>query len=248
MGCVTQIGEQALNVGRVAGSSRAGRRRSPRRRSTASAAPPCRRPSTRPRRSRPVTSTSSSRRASSRCRACRWGRTSASRAGRASTRSSPSAGRSSRRASPPRRSRRSGTSRARISTRTRSSRTAARSPRSTAACSSARSCRSTSRNGEMFTVDEAPRRDTSAEKLAGLKPAFIEDGASRPGNSSQIVDGAAAMLLVSEEACRAPRADAARPLRLVRIAGVDPFRMLHGNPQACAQALAGPGSAGTTWP
>ena len=47
MGCVTQIGEQALNVGRVAGSSRAGRRRSPRRRSTASAARRCRRRSTR---------------------------------------------------------------------------------------------------------------------------------------------------------------------------------------------------------
>ena len=57
--------------------------------------------------------------------------------------------------------------------------------------------------GEAFSVDEAPRRDTSAEKLASLKPAFIEDGVVTAGNSSQIVDGAAAMLVVSEAAASA---------------------------------------------
>ncbi len=92
-------------------------------------------------------------------------------------------------------------------------------------------------NGESFTVDETPRRDTSAEKLASLKPAFIEEGRVTAGNSSQIVDGAAAMLVVSEAAASdlglTPRA------RFVSfgIAGVDPFRMLHGNPAACGQAL-----------
>ncbi len=55
-------------------------------------------------------------------------------------------------------------------------------------------------DGTPFLVDEAPRRDTSAEKLASLKPAFIEDGVVTAGNSSQIVDGAAAMLVVSESA------------------------------------------------
>ena len=92
-------------------------------------------------------------------------------------------------------------------------------------------------DGEAFTVDETPRRDTSAEKLAGLKPAFIEDGRVTAGNSSQIVDGAAAMLLVSEDT--ASRHGLTPRARFVSfgIAGVDPFRMLHGNPQACEQAL-----------
>jgi len=92
-------------------------------------------------------------------------------------------------------------------------------------------------DGSTFTVDEAPRRDTSAEKLAGLKPAFIADGVVTAGNSSQIVDGSAAMLVVSEEA--ASRLGVTPRARFVSfgLAGVDPFRMLHGNPQACEQAL-----------
>ena len=98
--------------------------------------------------------------------------------------------------------------------------------------------------GETFSVDEAPRRDTSAEKLASLKPAFIEGGVVTAGNSSQIVDGAAAMLVASEAAATrlglTPRAQFVS----FGIAGVDPFRMLHGNPQACAQALR---RAGLDW-
>jgi len=92
-------------------------------------------------------------------------------------------------------------------------------------------------DGASFLVDEAPRRDTSAEKLASLKPAFLEDGRVTAGNSSQIVDGAAAMLVVSEAA--AGRLGLTPRARFVSfgIAGVDPFRMLHGNPEACAQAL-----------
>ena len=92
-------------------------------------------------------------------------------------------------------------------------------------------------DGTAFTVDEAPRRDTSAERFASLKPAFIEDGVVTAGNSSQIVDGAAAMLVVSEAA--ATRLGVTPRARFVSfgLAGVDPFRMLHGNPQACDQAL-----------
>ena len=92
-------------------------------------------------------------------------------------------------------------------------------------------------DGGSFAVDEAPRRDTSAEKLAGLNPAFIEDGRVTAGNSSQIVDGASAMLLVSDAA--ASRHGLTPRARFVSfgLAGVDPFRMLHGNPQACEQAL-----------
>src|SRR5207302_1050775 len=54
--------------------------------------------------------------------------------------------------------------------------------------------------GAMVGVDETPRRDTSLEKLAALQPAFIPDGKVTAGNSSQICDGAAAVLIASEAA------------------------------------------------
>lgn len=48
-------------------------------------------------------------------------------------------------------------------------------------------------------ADEGIRRGTTAEKLAGLKPAFAEDGVIHAGNSTQISDGAAALLVTTEE-------------------------------------------------
>jgi len=90
----------------------------------------------------------------------------------------------------------------------------------------------------VFAVDEAPRRETTAEALAGLQPAFDPAGVITAGNSSQIVDGSAAVLIASETAVERlglqPRA------RFVSfgIAGVDPTRMLHGNPQAMQKAVA----------
>jgi acetyl-CoA acyltransferase len=98
--------------------------------------------------------------------------------------------------------------------------------------------------GVLFAVDETPRRDTSLEKLATLPPAFKEDGVVTAGGSSQIVDGAAAMLVTSEE--RAGELGLEPRARFVSfgLAGVDPYRMLHGNPQACEKALA---KAGLTW-
>jgi acetyl-CoA acyltransferase len=96
----------------------------------------------------------------------------------------------------------------------------------------------------LFAVDETPRRDTSAEKLASLQPAFKSDGVVTAGNSSMIVDGSAAMLVVSEAA--AGRLDLEPKARFVSfgLSGVDPYRMLHGNPQAAARALE---KAGLTW-
>jgi len=96
----------------------------------------------------------------------------------------------------------------------------------------------------LVAVDENPRRDTSLEKLASLKPAFKEDGKITAGNSSAIVDGAAAMLVASEGA--ATRLGLEPRARFVSfgLAGVDPYRMLHGNPLACERALA---KAGLTW-
>jgi acetyl-CoA acyltransferase len=89
-----------------------------------------------------------------------------------------------------------------------------------------------------FAVDEAPRRETSADALAALKPAFRPDGVVTAGNSSQIVDGSAAVLVASERA--AERLELAPRARFLGfgIAGVDPTRMLHGNPQAMGKALA----------
>ena len=54
-------------------------------------------------------------------------------------------------------------------------------------------------DGERFAVDEGVRRDTSLDKLASLRPAFSEDGRISAGSSSQISDGAAAVLVMSEE-------------------------------------------------
>jgi acetyl-CoA acetyltransferase family protein len=98
--------------------------------------------------------------------------------------------------------------------------------------------------GVLFEVDETPRADTSLEALAGLAPAFVPNGTVTAGNSSQICDGAAAVLVASESACSRlglkPRA------RFVSfgLAGVDPRLMLHGNPQACDRAMA---RAGLGW-
>ena len=98
--------------------------------------------------------------------------------------------------------------------------------------------------GVVLGVDETPRRDTSADALAALKPAFLPEGKVTAGNSSQICDGAAAVLVASESA--AARLGLGPRARFVSfgLAGVDPYRMLHGNPQACNKALA---RAGLTW-
>ena len=77
-------------------------------------------------------------------------------------------------------------------------------------------------------ADEGVRRDTSMEKLAGLKPAFRPDGQVTAGNSSQISDGAAALLLASR--ATAERLGL-RPLARFAgfaLAGVDPVLMLTG--------------------
>ncbi len=81
---------------------------------------------------------------------------------------------------------------------------------------------------EIFKTDEGIRPDTTVETLANLKPAFKEDGKVTAGNSSQITDGASGTLIMSEEKASAmgytPRA------RFVAFAvtGADPVTMLTG--------------------
>jgi acetyl-CoA acetyltransferase family protein len=83
-------------------------------------------------------------------------------------------------------------------------------------------------DGELRVTDQGIRRNTNLEALAALKPAFKEDGTVTAGNSSQISDGAAAVLLMSREKAAGlgltPRA------RIVDAAtvGVDPVLMLTG--------------------
>jgi acetyl-CoA acyltransferase len=94
-----------------------------------------------------------------------------------------------------------------------------------------------------FAVDEAIR-ETTLEKMASLQPAFIPDGVVTAGNSSQIVDGSAALLIASEEKASALGLEPRARFLGFGIAGVDPHMMLHGNPEACEKALA---RAGLAW-
>ncbi len=96
----------------------------------------------------------------------------------------------------------------------------------------------------LFAVDETPRADTSAERLAALQPAFLPDGVVTAGSSSQICDGSAAVLVASEGACSRLGLEPRGRFVSFGLAGVDPHRMLHGNPQACDRALA---KAGLGW-
>jgi len=98
--------------------------------------------------------------------------------------------------------------------------------------------------GTLFAVDETPRADTSAEALAALPPAFVPEGRVTAGNSSQICDGAAAALVASEAACSRLGLEPRGRFVSFGLAGVDPRLMLHGNPQASERALA---RAGLGW-
>jgi 3-oxoadipyl-CoA thiolase len=70
--------------------------------------------------------------------------------------------------------------------------------------------------------DEHPRPDTSAEKLAALKPAFRENGTVTAGNSSGINDGAAALVIASEDKARQLGAEPLGTFVASAVAGVDP--------------------------
>ncbi len=87
-----------------------------------------------------------------------------------------------------------------------------------------------------FNQDEHPRQ-TSLEKLAGLKPAFAKDGTVTAGNSSGINDGAAAMLLASEEAVKLFNLQPIARVVSMAVAGVDPAIMGMGPVPSSQKAL-----------
>ena len=90
----------------------------------------------------------------------------------------------------------------------------------------------------LFDTDEFPRRDSSVESLAKLRPAFRKNGSVTAGNSSGINDGAAALLLMNEEMLK--RSGIAPLGRIVHFAcaGVDPRIMGIGPVAAIRKLLA----------
>ncbi|HKW23707.1 MAG TPA: thiolase family protein [Ktedonobacterales bacterium] len=93
-------------------------------------------------------------------------------------------------------------------------------------------------DGSSFTRDEGIRRDSTLEKLAALQPSFKPDGVITAGNSSQISDGAAAVLLMTPE--KASELGLRPRARIVaqKVVGVDPVMMLTGPIPATRQVLA----------
>jgi len=89
----------------------------------------------------------------------------------------------------------------------------------------------------VVTIDEGIRFDTSLEKMLALRPAFKEDGVVTAGNSSQISDGAAALVVMSEEAMK--RHDLEPMARIVArvVVGDDPIMMLTGVIPATREVL-----------
>lgn len=86
------------------------------------------------------------------------------------------------------------------------------------------------------SIDEHPR-ETSYEKLAGLKPAFAKDGSVTAGNSSGINDGAAMVLIVSEQALKLYNLTPIMKINAMAVAGVDPSIMGIGPVPATQKAL-----------
>ncbi|MFP5377064.1 MAG: thiolase family protein [Acidimicrobiia bacterium] len=92
--------------------------------------------------------------------------------------------------------------------------------------------------GDVLASDEGIRPGTTVEALAALKPAFKPDGGRvTAGNSSQITDGAAAALVMSEERCAALGLTPRARFAAFALAGVDPVTMLTGPIPATARVL-----------
>lgn len=89
-----------------------------------------------------------------------------------------------------------------------------------------------------FTADEGVRRTTTVEVLAGLKPSFREDGVIHAGNSSQISDGAAALLVTTPEKASELGLRPIVRFHSQSVVGDDPVKMLTGPIPATHKVLA----------
>jgi len=92
-------------------------------------------------------------------------------------------------------------------------------------------------NSAVIDTDEGPRRGTSYEKIASLPPAFEPEGMITAGNSSQISDGAAAVLIMSEAKVKELGLNARGRIVATAAVGVDPTIMLEGPIPATAKVL-----------
>lgn len=90
---------------------------------------------------------------------------------------------------------------------------------------------------KLFDTDEYPRGDTTVESLSKLKPAFQDDGSVTAGNASGINDGAASVVLMSEDAARARGLKPLAYLRSYASVGVDPAIMGMGPVGAVQKAI-----------
>jgi len=88
-----------------------------------------------------------------------------------------------------------------------------------------------------FDTDEHPRSDTTIEKLAKLKPAFAADGTVTAGNASGINDGAAAVVVMSEEKARRLNIQPLAAITAYACAGVKPELMGEGPIPAIGKVL-----------
>jgi len=89
----------------------------------------------------------------------------------------------------------------------------------------------------VVSTDQGVRPDTTAESLAGLKPAFQEDGVVTAGNASQISDGSAALLITSSDKAAELGLTPLARLHSFAMSGVDPVIMLTGPIPATAKVL-----------
>ena len=89
----------------------------------------------------------------------------------------------------------------------------------------------------VIDTDEGPREDTTIEALAKLKPAFAADGTVTAGNSSQMSDGAAFVLVMSENLVKELNLTPVAKLKSYALAGVDPRIMGIGPVEAIPKAL-----------
>ena len=90
---------------------------------------------------------------------------------------------------------------------------------------------------ETITTDEQPRRDTSVEKLAALKPVFRKDGSVTAGNASSVNDGAAALVVASRRWAEAQGIQPRARIVSCAVAGVEPAYMGLGPIPASRKAL-----------
>ncbi len=93
----------------------------------------------------------------------------------------------------------------------------------------------------LFAVDEGPRKDTTLEKLASLKPVFKKDGTVTAGNASSLNDGAAAVVVASDEAVKEKKLEPMAKILGYTSNGVEPSMVMYAPKRAIEKLLANVG-------